>query len=88
MTDLPDHDGKVTPDKKMTFISHQRYKVENRDYCSYISVTFETRGKFLTVFVRLILGKKEVVGVTGPRRDTDIRYELDLRVILKGLWCK
>ena len=42
----------------MTFISHQRYKVENRDYCSHISVTFETRGKFLIAFVRLILGKK------------------------------
>ena len=88
LTDLPDHDGKVTPDKKMAFISHQRYKVENRDYCSHISVIFETRGKFLIVFVRLILGKKEVVGVTGPRRDIDIRYEFDLKVILKYLGFK
>ena len=45
-------------DKKMIFISHQRYKVENRDYCSHIPMTFETKGKFLIVYVKLMLGNK------------------------------
>ena len=38
----------------------------NRDYCNYFSVIFETTGKFLIVFVRLILGKKGVDRITGP----------------------
>ena len=33
------------------------FKGGNRDYCSHISVTLEASGKFLVVFVRLILGK-------------------------------
>ena len=75
-------------DKKVIFMSHQVYKGGNRDYCSHFSVTFETTGKFLIVFVRLILGKVEVDGFTGPRRESDIRYECDLKVVLKGLGCK
>ena len=51
-------------------------------------MTFETTGKFLIVFVRLILGKVGVDGFTGPRRESDIRYEFDLKVVLKGLGCK
>ena len=47
-------------------------------------MTFETTGKFLIVFVRLILGKVEVDGFTGPRWESDIRYECDLKVVLKG----
>ena len=43
-------------------------------------MTFETRGKFLIVFVRLILGKVGVDGFTGPLRESDIRYEFDLKV--------
>ena len=50
LTDLPDHDGKVKSDRKMIFATHQRYNVEDRDYCSHISATFGTTGKFLTVF--------------------------------------
>ena len=38
----------------------------NRDYCNPISVTFETTRKFLIVFVRLVLGKVQVDGFTGP----------------------
>ena len=64
---LPSNDGKVTPEKKMISISHQGYNGENRDYCSHFSVTFETTGKFLIVFVRLILGKVGVDRFTGPR---------------------
>ena len=45
---------------------------------------FETASKFLTVFVGLILGKKEVDGFTGPQRESDIRYEFELKVLLKG----
>ena len=75
LTDLPGHDGKVTKIKKIIFISHQRYKVGNRDYCSHFSVTFETKGKYIIVFVRLIFGKRGVVGVTGPRREIDISFK-------------
>ena len=52
----------------------------NGNYCSHILVTFEKTANFLIVFVRLILGKKEVDGVTGPRREIGIRYEFDLKV--------
>ena len=59
-----------------------------RDYCSHISVTFETTGTFLIVFVRLILGKVGLDVFTGPRRENDIRHECYLKVVLKGLGCK
>ena len=77
MTDLPGHDGEMTSDKKVIFISHQGYKGGNRDYCSHFSATFETTGKFLTVFVRLILGKVGVDGFAEPQRKSDIRYEFN-----------
>ena len=72
----------------MTSISHKGYKGGNKDYCSHFSMTFETTSKLLIVFVRLILGKVGVDGLTGPRRESDIRYEYDLKVVLKGLGCK
>ena len=71
--DLPGHDGKVMSDMKIISISHQGYKGGNRDYCSHFSVTFETTGKFLIVFVRLTLEKMGVDGFTGPRRESDVR---------------
>ena len=75
-------------DKKMISISHQGCKGENRNCCSHFSVTFETTSKFLIVFVRLILGKVGVDGFTEPRRESEIRYEFDLKVVLRGLGCK
>ena len=45
----------------------------NRDYYSHILVTFETTGKFVIVFVRLILEKVEVDVFTGPQRESDVR---------------
>ena len=51
-------------------------------------MTFETTGKFLIAFARLILGKVEVDGFTGPRWESNIRYKCDLKVVLKGLGCK
>ena len=56
--------------------------------CSHFSVTFETTRKFLIVFVRLIMGKVGVDVFTGPRLESNIRYEGDLEVVLKGLGCK
>ena len=85
---LPGHDGKVMSDKKMISISHQGYKGGNRDYCSHFSVTFETRGRFLIVFLRLILGKMGIDGFTGPQLENDIICECDLKVVLKSLGCK
>ena len=60
----------------------------NRDYYNHFLVTFETTGKFVIVLVRLILGKLEVDGFTVPRRENDIRYECNLKIVLKGLGCK
>ena len=57
VTDLPGQDRKMTSDKTMIPISHQRYKGGNRDYCSHFSVTFETTGKFLIVFCKINIGK-------------------------------
>ena len=48
-------------------------------------MTFETAGKFLIVFVRLILRKKGVDRFTGPPRESDIGYEFDVKVVLKAL---
>ena len=61
LTDLPGHDGKVSSDKKTIFISHQRYKGGNRDYCSHFLMTFETTGKFREIsncFCKFYIGKK------------------------------
>ena len=80
--------GKVTSDKKIIYISHQGYKGGNRDYYNHSSATFETADKFLIVFVRLILRKVEVDGFTGSRRKSDIRCQLELKVLLKSLGCK
>ena len=63
----------MTPDKTMTPISHERYKGGIRNYCSHFSVTFETTGKFLIVFARLILGKMGVDVITGLQQESDIR---------------
>ena len=60
----------------------------NRDYYSHFLVTFERTGKFVIVLLRLILGKLGADGFTGPRGESDIRYECDLKLVLKGLGCK
>ena len=44
---------------------------------------FETMNKSLIAFVIMILGKKGVDRVTAPRRGNDVRYEFDLKLILK-----
>ena len=51
-------------------------------------MTFETAGKFLIAFVILILGEVGVDVFGGSRRESDIRYEFDLKVVLKVLGCK
>ena len=86
--DLSGHDGKVISDKKTISISDQRCKGGFRGYCSHFSVTFETTGKLLIAFARLILGKVGVGQVTGPQWQIDIIYEFALKVILKSLSCK
>ena len=63
---------------KMICKLYERYKDENRDHCGRFSVIFETASKFLIFFD----------GVTGPRQEIDIRYECDLKIILKYLGCK
>ena len=85
LTDLPGHDRKVTADEKMIFMSDQRNKGGNRDYFNHFPVIFETTSKFLIAFLRLVFRKLGVDGVPGPRWEIDLRYESDLKVILKGL---
>ena len=58
----------------------------NRDYCSRFSVIFETTSKFVIVFVRLLFRKVGVDIFTRPRREIDISYKFNLKVILKDLW--
>ena len=60
-------------DKEKTSIPHQRYKGGNRDYCSHFSVTFEKAGKFIIVFVRVVLGKGAVDGFTRPQQENNVR---------------
>ena len=84
LTDLPVHGRKATSDKKIIFIPHEGFKGGNRDQCNHFSVTLQTTGKFLIVFVRLILGKIGVDGFTRPYQESDIRYEFELKVSLKG----
>ena len=88
LTNLPGRNGRVTSDKGMVLNSHQGHKDENRDYCSHFSVIFKTTKKFLIVFVRLILGKKGIDGVTRPQREIDIRYEFNLKVVWRRLGFK
>ena len=57
----------------------------NRDYLSHFSLIFETTRKLPIVFLRLVFGKVGVDGVNGPRREMDVRYESDLKMVLKGL---
>ena len=49
---------------------------------------FLTTGKFVIIFVRLILGKFGFDGFAGFRQKIDVRYEFVLKVILKDLGCK
>ena len=44
---------------------------------------FQTTGKFVTVFVRFVLGK-----ITGSRREIDIKYEFDFELLRKALGFK
>ena len=60
----------------------------NRDYDSHSLVIFETTGKFVKQLVRLILEKLGAGGFTRRQRESDIRYECNLKIVLKGLGCK
>ena len=85
LTDLLRHDGKAKPDEKMMFVSQQRCKGGNRDYRSLFSVIFETVSKSSITFLRLVFGKEGVDRVAELRREMDVRYGPDLKVILKYL---
>ena len=88
LTGLPGHNGKVTSNKKMIFISHRMSNVGNKNYCSHFSVIFEATSNIPINFLRLLFEKAGVDRVTGPQQEIDIRYESDLKVILNGLGCK
>ena len=73
MTYLPGYDGKVTSDKKTISFSLEGLMSGDRDYYSHVLVTVETTGKFVIVFVKLVLGKVGVDVFTMPRRESDVR---------------
>ena len=84
-TDLPGNDGQVMSDKKVILICDWRDKGGKNRLLQPFSVTFETTGKFPTVFGRLTLRKKEFDRVNGRRREVDIKYEFDFNIIFKNL---
>ena len=51
-------------------------------------MNFQATRKFDIACVRLILGKVGVDGFTGPQHKSDVIYEFDFKVLLKGLKCK
>ena len=51
-------------------------------------IDFQTISKFVIAFVRFIFGKVGFDELTRPGQEIDIRYEFDLKVILKSLGCK
>ena len=69
--------------EKILFISDQGYKGRIRDYRSLFWAIFQTTNKFPIVIFRSIFGKVGVDGVTRPWRETNIRYESDLKIFLK-----
>ena len=73
MTYLRGHDGKVTSDKRTVSIPLEGSMSGNGDYYSHILVTFERTGKFVIVFLRLILGKVGVEVFTRRRWESDVR---------------
>ena len=93
LTHLPRHDRKVASDEKIICNSFQWHKGENKDYCVHFSMIFEATIKFflikkLNCFCKTDIGKSGSDGFTGLQRKTDIRYEFNMKVILKGLECK
>ena len=44
--------------------------------------------KFVIVFIRLILEKVRIDGFSEPRRKIDIRFQYDLKIVLKDLGYK
>ena len=54
----------------------------------FLKLNFQATIRFVIVSVRIILSKVGVDGCNGPRRKINIRYQFDLKVILKGLGCK
>ena len=46
------------------------------------------KSKFAIACVRMILGKVRVEGLTGQRRETNVRYEFGFKKNLKNLGCK
>ena len=70
--------------------SCERYKGGSRYYFSLFSVVFQAIGKFVIVFLRLILGK---IGLTDlldhiTSHWIDTRYEFDFELLWKTLKCK
>ena len=59
---------------------------ENRDYCSYFSVVFETTSEFAIVFFKIDIDESGVDRFTESLRKTEGKYEFGCRV--KDLLCK
>ena len=99
MTDIPDHIGKVTSDKKTIFISDQRHKGGHRDYCSHFSVIFETTVvvciwanqrknsliPFFTLINTLLIGNNAFLNfITQARFFTPFNRKKTLKIGIQG----
>lgn len=51
-------------------------------------MNFQTTGKFVFAFVRLILGNARVNEFIGPTQEIETRQENDFELILKPLGCR
>ena len=49
---------------------------------------FKKTHKFVTIFVRLIVGKVKIDEFTGSRQNFDVRYQFGFKLNFKGLLCK
>ena len=87
LTNLPDQDGKSTSDMNLILSPYESYYGANRDRCNHFWVTFRATSKFITACVGLILQKVRIAGFSELRRETDVRYEFDFKVIFKKLGC-
>ena len=85
LTDLLVHDGKVTLDKKVILSLSKGIRVEIEIIAA---ILYWYLKQLVNGFCEIDTGKKVIHGVTGPRRNIDISYEFDFKVISKDLGCK
>ena len=85
LTDLLVHDGKVTLDKKVILSLSKGIRVEIEIIAAILYWYLKQQ---VNGFCEIDTGKEGDTRVIGPRRNIDISYEFDFKVISKDLGCK